>query len=787
MSNVVELYTHSILDTPLKDTSSYANYDGALFELNIKENFKLSEFNTLYTKTFRRDWINYNLEYFENDFDTLDKSERNYARLLATFRRINLNFYEQNSYAISLKNYPMIDKMDNFKVFDRLFEKYYEKFDPHNANNKKLRDDFYKRAKILTLKLWMDGYGLLPGLTDKCIDDSLLDELLNFMQDKNIRNFGKFLRYISFALSREEGSPVTKQCILREATDVFEREMKKWDNIKSKENSILWSSFRNFLLNHYYKRTSGILLHEYKDSDGEINRVTYSEIKISTFVNYSIGLRNMLSELECMNISTIEDALDYGILDVLAETKDEFEKTKYSTMKIVTKRFVELYIKDNNLNLNIERIVPAEISRRDTTYGQILNVSDVVSLIDILSDDTSSFYNDISLADFRCRYVCLLQLSTGQRLSEILCLSYDCIKTNKNNESFLDIHKTKVGNGNVVPATDDVIRYVELLRKVAPEDELLFSTDFHPYLDNLKMRRLVANKFNDGPLSKKAVNDFLKRIQKYLWGEDLSHKDKIFTSHDFRRMRATYMSWSGYDSGAISKQLGQSDIDSQLPYLQTKPVEHQEIFADIYEEGLYNDLYHEYENGDILINKVAVINKAGEISSANSYDSLIKSILSSINDANEISIDNVDITALEPTGFPIGIFSCSASNMVHCTKLKIDCFSCDYYAPDEDSLDNHKTELFRYLILSQNQSKTLGKTKDIVLKRMLTEKVTFINESIEKAFNKLFSKFNLNEKEIVKIKDELEKKSKSYLRRYGKRNPSPTFKEALKYLQEGEI
>ena len=125
--------------------------------------------------------------------------------------------------------------------------------------------------------------------------------------------------------------------------------------------------------------------------------------------------------------------------------------------------------------------------------------------------------------------------------------------------------------------------------------------------------------------------------------------------------------------------------------------------------------------------------------------------------------------------------------MVHCTKLKIDCFSCDYYAPDEDSLDNHKTELFRYLVLSQNQSKTLGKTKDIVLKRMLTEKVTFINESIEKAFNKLFSKFNLNEKEIVKIKDELEKKSKSYLRNYGKRNPSPTFKEALKYLQGGKI
>lgn len=788
MSNVVELYTsHNNLNTLQINTRNYVSYEGTLFELNIKANFKPSEFNTLKTKYFRNAWLTYSLEYFNTDADTLDKTELNYARLLATFRRINLDFYKLNNAPLTLSSYPMIDEMDNFKIFDSLFEKYYTKFDPHNENNKKLRGDFYKRAKMLTLKLWMSGYGLLPGLTEKCIDDSLIDKLLNFMQENNIRNLGKFLRYISFVLSREDDSPVTKQCILRESTEVFEREMKKWDKIKTKENSILWSSFRNFLLNHYYKRTSGILLYEYKDSNREIKRVTYPEIKISTFVNYSIGLRNMLSELESMNISTIEDALNHGILEVLAETRDEFEKTKYSTMKIAIKQFVDLYIKDNNLNLNIERIVPTEISRRDTTYGQILNVSDVVSLIDILSDDTSSFYDDISLADFRCRYVCLLQLSTGQRLSEILCLSYDCIKTNKNNESFLDIHKTKVGNGNVVPATTDVIRYVESLRKVAPEDELLFSTDFYPYLDNLKMKRLIANKFNDGPLSKEAVNNFLKRIQKHLWGEDLSHKDKVFTSHDFRRMKATYMNWCGYDSEAISKQLGQSNINSQLPYLQTKPIEHQEIFANIYEKGLYSDLYQENENGDILINQVAVINKAGEIASVDSYDSLIKSILSSINDANEISIPNVDITALEPTGFPIGIFSCSASNMIHCTKSKITCFSCIYYNPDEDSLDNHKTELFRYLILSQNQSKTLKITKDIVLKRMMTEKITFINESIEKSFNKLFSKFNLNEKEIVKIKNELEKKSKSYLRKYGKINPSPTFKDALKYLQEGKI
>ena len=299
MSNVVELYTtYNVLDTSPRDTSSYANYDGTLFELNTRENFKPSEFNSLYTKSFRKNWINYNLEYFENDFDTLDKPERNYARLLAIFRRINLDFYVQNGQPINLKFYPMIDEIDNFKVFDGLFKKYYEKFDPHNANNKKLKDDFYKRAKVLTLKLWMNGYGLLPGLTDRCINDSLIDELLNFMQENNIRNLGKFLRFISFALLREEESPVTKLCVLRESTDVFEREMKKWDNIKNKENTALWSLFREFLLSHYYKRISGPLLYEYKNKDGKIIRETYKTITVSTYVNYSIGLRNMLSELD---------------------------------------------------------------------------------------------------------------------------------------------------------------------------------------------------------------------------------------------------------------------------------------------------------------------------------------------------------------------------------------------------------------------------------------------------------------------------------------------------------
>ena len=152
-------------------------------------------------------------------------------------------------------------------------------------------------------------------------------------------------------------------------------------------------------------------------------------------------------------------------------------------------------------------------------------------------------------------------------------------------------------------------------------------------------------------------------------------------------------------------------------------------------------MYKRQENGEVLVNKDAVMNKAKQISSASSYDNLIKSLLSSINKADDITIKKVDVTVLEPTGFPVSIYGCSASNMVHCKKSKISCFGCDFYKPDEDSLDNHKAELFRYLILAQYQSKTLKSSKDIVLKSILGEKVNYIQNSIETAFDKLFNKF----------------------------------------------
>jgi len=773
-----------------KEKKQYGEFNGQPIELNIRCNFRPHEFNAVYDgKKFIKDLQSIDVSYFEKKFDSLSKNDRNYVRLLAIFRRLSLDFFTEISSPISIEHYKCIDSIENFKLFDEYFDKYYETFDPQYAKNDRVKNNFKKSAKLFTLKLWMDGYGLIPGLTDKYLTSEFLEEILKYAKKNRTRNVMKFLRFISFALSQENNSPIDKQIVIIEGSaDVYDREIAKWDLIENEDNSELLNIFKDFSVNFYYKRTTGNLLHEY-NNNGTLKRETYEQIGIATFVNYSIGLRNMLLGLEELEIFTLDEALKHGILDVLADKADLYKKTKYDNMKSATKALVDFYIKDNNLDLNIDKIVPPTLSRRDTSYGQTLNISDVSELIGALLDDNCSFYDEISLSDYRCRYICLMMLSTGQRISAHISLAYDCIKKNKNGDLFIHFHNTKGEKELTVPATPDILNYVAKLKAVAPLEELYFPRKKYRYLDDLKIRRLIANKFNSGPINRETVSDFLRRLQKHLWGEDLKNKDKVFAPHDFRRMKATYMSWCGASQGEIAKQLGQSNINSQLPYLQTKPVEHQEVFANIYEEGLYSNLYQIDTDGNILLDKNIIEDKANDISSTNSYDTLIESILSSINDADDITIQKVDSSTLEPTGFPVSIYGCNASDSVHCMKTRISCFSCDYYKPNDDSLESHKAEIFRYLLLHKKQLKSLKSTKDIMLKSILTEKTKFLEGAINDAFGKLFDKFNLNKNEISKVKEELETKSKTYSnsRTYGKQKPMPSFLEALRYIKEGKI
>lgn len=762
----------------------FAIYNEVKIQLNTQRNFNRGEFDALYNKSFRNDWIDSNIKSFIN-LDNLDKSEGRYSRLLAFYRRIDLDFFENISAPMRIASFPL-DIIDNFKVYDELFERYYDSFTPYDCNNKRLKENFKKESLTFTFRLWLAGYGILPGFTKNHITDELISDLFEFTKTRPpVGTLIKYIRFISFALSQEDNSPVTEVFKIRETTSLLDREIQKWDKVIGK--SALGETFKKFTLEQIYPRINGPMLHEYRNSKGELVRITENQISPGSFTNYSGGLRDMFLELQKLNIDSVEGALNGGILDVLSSTRDSFGTTKYGMIKSTTKSWVKWYIAENNLDLNIHRIIPPANKRNNTAYGKILNISDTVELIDILLNDSSPFYENSTVIDYRCRYIALLMLSSGQRISAVSCLSYDCLKKNKNGELRLVFHKTKTGDGYDVPATQDIVKYVNKLREHAPKLEICFPSKIYPYADDLTIKRLVANKFDNGPISDSTVNRFLRKVQTYLWGPDFEkYKDKVFTCHDFRRMKATYMNWSGYSNQDIQKQLGQSDINSQLPYLQTKPPEHQEAFSNIYKQGVYKI----DDSGNVLINKNRVFNKAVELSEDSDNEShklLIKSILKSIKNADELSIKSVDTTVLEPTGFPIGIYSCSASQLVNCGKSPIHCFGCDSYVPDDDSLDSHKVELFRYMILSAYHSKSIKSTKDMIVKDVVSKKIMTINESIDKAFNNLFTKFNLDQKEIDKIKSELESKVKSYSRKYMKSKPSPTFKEAKKYLDEGAL
>ena len=757
----------------------YAIYNEVKIQLNTQRNFSRTEFDALYTKAFRNDWIDSKIEDFVN-LDNLDKSEGRYSRLLALYRRIDLDFYKNISNPLRLNAFPL-DTIENFKVFDELFERYYDSFTTYDCDNKKLKENFKKESVTFTLRLWLAGYGILPGYTKNHITDELLSDLFKFTRTRSrVGTLLKYIRFISFALSQEDNSPVTEPFNTTETTSLIDREIGKWDKVIGK--SALGKIFKDFTFEQILSRTNAPFLLEYTDSKVKVIRITEKQITLDSFTNYSGGLRDMFLELQKLNIDSIEGALNGGILNVLSATRDSWGRTKYDTMKATTKFWVKWYIAKNNLDLNIRRIIPPANQRRDTKYGIVLNTSDTVELIDILRNDNSPFYENSTIIDYRCRYIALLMLSSGQRISAVSCLSYDCLKKNKNGDLRLIFHKTKSGDGCDVPATPDIVKYVNKLREHAPKLEIYFPSDKYAYADDLRIRRLVANQFNNGPISDSTVNRFLRKIQVYLWGADFEkYKDKVFTCHDFRRMKATYMKWSGYSDEDIQKQLGQTDINSQLPYLQTKPSEHQEAFSNIYNQGVYKI----DDNGDVLINKNRVFDKAVELSEdsdSESHKLLIKSILKNIKNADELSIKTVDTTVLEPTGFPIGIYSCSASQLVNCNKSPIHCFGCDSYVPDEDSIDNHKIELFRYMILSQYHSKSIKSTKDAIVKSIVSQKIITINESIDEAFNNLFSKFKLDKKEVDKIKSGLESAVKSYSRKEMKSKPSPTFKEAKKYL-----
>lgn len=759
--------------------SNYVDHNGYQIRFGIPEHFSRYEIKAFPEKKLQYNHTHISLDALCELSDLESRQLKSYAFILAFYRRITFSLEELIPTAISFRHYDL-DEFENFTIFNDIFEKNYPKFEKLNSDNTNMKQDFKDKVTQVLLKLWMCGYGILPGLNDKAIDNEVIEIIRAKMTDKV-----KIARFLNFALSEEPNSPVTNTFRVKTITSLLDRELGKWKLLKDMFDNEITQSLYDFTFIFQRARINNNHFYEYKDSEGQLVRESLVKITDGTWVQYSLAALELCRELNEYGYTTIDDCINDGLITVLTEVVSTFEKTKKSTIRIVAKLWISYYCKTHRITANINRIVPPSVSNNIQIFGKLFNFGAAITLIETLLDDSSTYFEENTLSDYRARRACLIQLASGQRATSICYLLKDCIKTDIQGTPWLIMHKTKFDSANKVVATPDILKWVKELQAVAPRDKILISPEEYLYGDGLCEYRLLGNQFDDGPLTYDSLNKFLFRIQFKLWGNK-NPNGRLFTTHDFRRMHAVYMKMKNRDSVEIQEQLGQEDILSQLPYIITKPIEYQEHFKRIQEKGVYNNIRcNDDEHTDIAID--TIIDTVNNLNN-NNYDAtaLTKVLLDASNSVADFKPPEPQERPL-PSGFPMRINSCNATMITNCGHTELHCFKCKHYKPDADTLEDHKIEVFRYMVLKLYQDKESKKTKDMLQQEVIKFRSSEINKLIKDCFDNLFGKFNLTSKEISNIKSTLSEASEKYIKKYYKKNPQPSFIEAKNYLMKGDI
>jgi hypothetical protein len=291
---------------------------------------------------------------------------------------------------------------------------------------------------------------------------------------------------------------------------------------------------------------------------------------------------------------------------------------------------------------------------------------------------------------------------------------------------------------------------------------------------------------DDGPLTPEHINKFLKRLQARLWPQNHPN-GRPFTSHDFRRTKATEMLIDGRDVREIKEQLGHKNITSLIPYLATGSPEFQEWFLQIFLEGIWQNVTPAPDQPDAIAVD-AVLTQSWRQTQTLAVERFVHDlILQAIDDLGDevIAEDNHPQTIpLYATGLPRMTHNCTAHEGVNCGHTELDCFSClDYYRPDDGSLSAHLVELFRWMVrilhgemLEQRRKKGKQRTEAFLAP-------TLTREKLERAVQVLLrEKFSLSGDLTAQVKNRLRKAAETYYRIQGKTNPAPTHQAANDYL-----
>lgn len=762
---------------------------GINIRTNIKEHFTKDEFEFIkpgrwgsriesYTKE-------YSIQYLEQNFEELiktnDTSFIGYCYDLALYRRLTLPL----KFVLSSKMRKDNNSVASLQLINDchdLVMKYFEKIYPLDKNNINKRESISESLVKLIIRFWCAGYSLYGGM-EKAINDEVLNEAVEISKmSRRVQLYvlGQFLRL-------DPNSPVKDPPQRSKSTSVIDKERSKWSDLKDIN---ITDVFKEYCFGPLLSRTESPLNIEISINNS-FRRVSQSKITVNTWQHHSFDLRIIIDILYSKKIYSVDFFISKGIKILLKDSKfSSYSNSTKNSIRSSLRQFLEFYIATNKIkSINLDELFPKSIRRKSTSYGKILNLGYANELIQTLLYDEKGIIDENNIIQFRCRRACLIQLATGQRVSEVCLLFPKSLYITDDNKFYLTFHKTKKRKKVLVEVEKDVVKWVNELKKMAPSEKIFAPEDRYFLGDGLSEYRLFANSKNNSVLTSDSINNFLADLQKRIHGDNIEKKN-MFTTHDFRRMQVLFMVLTGKNKEQIQTRIGQSNASSLIPYLATNDPEYQNMYKSIYEEGVWGSVVT--GQNETKINTRDIISQISNLSSATeeiekSVRELINSSLENIKDikiTSESSNSFVPINIVS-AGFPRKTHSCVANEVLNCGHTELSCFKCNKYKPDKESLMDHKAEVFRYMIMAI----VLEHSHTEKLKRPLINiKITTINKSIEEVFKTLFSNgFGFDKNEENSIRKELQMQAKKFVKIYGNKVPYPNYSQAKKFLETGEL
>jgi len=716
-----------------------------------------------------------------------------YAARLAFFQRIKLPL----EYTLRFRNrtsYFPIEEAENFRQLQHLFTSQYESLFKMDGHNERKRGAVKERILHLGLRFWCAGYAIFPDYGIEPLTSEVLEGASKILNQGRIGDRHRviwFLHVFARLLAQDARSKIDRMPnIARHApASYFDLEKAAWSSMMaSQPASIISENLHEFVFTELISRVTSHQVRTVRNLRGRTfvtRRGGLGRLSASTWRNYARYLR-ALGMWASQSDYDIERMFDKGLSDYMRQRLGETSRSDRNAFRAAAREWVRWYSDTRDLALNPYKVVPRELRSRGLRYAAILDIGSACIFINTLLDNDTGLINENNLLEFRCRRACLIALETGARMSSVCVLPQDCIVRDHLGNHLIHFHRVKTGKPYSVPASPSLRAWVTELKRMGPPEKMYIATDKHYTGDGLTQLRLFANAMNDGPLTISNLSKFLRLVQKKIWPNEHPN-GQPFSTRSLRRLRALYMVLLEKRREEIQQQLGHSSIDSQIPYVATGPPQVQRWFGEMLKEGIWKNV-SKTQGAETDLDLDKVLKQEVGLADPTTMMSIVRRLVeesplaqSSYEVDRRIPIQLNQVAA----GFPRRTHNCTAHELLNCGHTELHCFNCDKYKPDLEMFDDHRAEVFRYMVLVCRAEKSKGKQVNTFDQRAIELKTETVSDLIRKAMPLLFGRhYNMDPESISALQEELINKAQAYVAVHGYTAPSPTFEEARVYLKQ---